>query len=63
MGLLLYGATGWIDAAMANNGFILRLAVVISAILVAAIVYFGVLIISGGLVLAELKSKFFRTKN
>ncbi len=63
MGLLLYGATGWIDAAMADNGFILRLAVVISAILVAAIVYFGVLIISGGLVLAELKSKFSRTKN
>ena len=61
MGLVLYGSTGWL--AMAEGGFIIRFGLLIGVIILAAVVYFGVLIVSGGMGLKELRAWFSKRKS
>lgn len=63
MGLLLYVTSGWIIDMTTNQGFLTRFAIVMAAITMGAIVYFGTLIVTGGLKLSELKSVVSKKKS
>jgi len=56
MGLMLYAGGDWIKLMMTDNGFLVRFIIVMAAIGAGAMLYFGLLIASGGVNIGELKS-------